>query len=307
MVEHLLSALNVNGVVVMKGLSLFLCIFLLSVYHLDAFILPNRQQALFAARRAPAWACSNRVFFRPDRPFLYNSQLEASSDNVEGSTSEQTNTVTKTNTNTTAFTHADIVWKIRPPPNTRRYKKIFTRLAANLIRLDAIIKRVDPPVLLCPKGGQAVLEAYTRVQKGNSSTKTKLVKIGRFGITTENGPPVLSIQETVADLYGLNPNVFVRTAAIIYMFVEPEYRQRDLGTLALQVIPLIHSIQGIDFTVLVADDNGSGKLVEWYQQHGYMLAPKLQEIFGSPNQKFGITMIAPTQSVLPKDCLIKWW
>jgi hypothetical protein len=288
------------GAVAMKGLLLFLCVFLLSVYHLDAFVLPknHRREVLVAAR---AQACSNRVFFRPDRPFLYSSQLDASNDNVEGSKYE------RTNTNTTAFTHADIVWKIRPPANTRRFRKIFTRLAANLIRLDCIIKRVDPPVLLCPKGGQAVLEAYTRVRKSNSSTKTKLVKIGRFGITTENGPPVLSIQETVHDLYGLDPNVFVRTAAIIYMFVEPEYRKRELGTLALQVIPLMHSIQGCDFTVLVADDNGSGKLVEWYQQHGYMLAPKLQDVFGSPNQKFGITMIAPTQSVRPKDCFIQWW
>jgi GNAT superfamily N-acetyltransferase len=287
-----------DGAVAMKGFIFFLSIFLLSVYHLDAFVLPkNHRREASIATRAPT--CSNRVFFRPDRPFLYNSQLDASNDNVEGSKSERTNTESN-------FTHADIVWKIRPPPNTRRYKKIFTRLAANLIRLDCKIKRVDPPVLLCPKGGQAVLEAYTRVKKENSK-RTKLVKIGRFGITTENGPPVLSIQETVADLYGLDPNVFVRTAAIIYMFVEPEHRRRDLGTLALQVIPLMHSIQGCDFTVLVADDNGSGKLVEWYQQHGYMLAPKLQDVFGSPNQKFGITMIAPTQSVLPKDCFIQWW
>jgi hypothetical protein len=299
---HLLSIQYIyvlDGAVAMKGLLLFLCVFLLSVYHLDAFVVhPKRQEASVATREP---ACSSRVFFRPDRPFLCNSQLDASNDYVEGS-----DTASASTTGTTNFTHADIVWKIRPPPNTRRFRKIFTRLAANLIRLDCIIKRVAPPVLLCPKGGQAVLEAYSRVQKSNSK-RTKLVKIGRFGITTENGPPVLSIQETVHDLYGLDPNVFVRTAAIIYMFVEPEYRQRELGTLALQVIPLMHSIQGCDFTVLVADDNGSGKLVEWYQRHGYMLAPKLQDVFGSPNQKFGITMIAPTQSVLPKDCFIQWW
>jgi hypothetical protein len=302
MVEHLPSVLDVNGAVAMKGLLLFLCIFLLSVYHLDAFVLPkNHRREALVSTRATCFD-PNRVFFRPDRPFLYNSQLDASHDHVEGSNSERTNT----NKNTTAFTHADIVWKIRPPPNTRRVRKIFTRLAANLIRLDSIIKRVDPPVLLCPKGGQCVLEAYARVKKDNSK-RTKLVKIGRFGITTENGPPVLSIQETVQDLYGLDPNVMVRTAAIIYMFVEPEYRHREVGTLALQVITLMHSIQGCDFTVLVADDNGSGKLVEWYQQHGYMLAPKLQDVFGSPNQKYGITMIAPTQSVLPKDCFIQWW
>jgi hypothetical protein len=306
MVEHLLSVLN--GAVVMKGLLLFLCTFLLSVYHLDAFVLPNRREAsvdVVVAARAST-TCSHRFFFRPDRPFLYHSQLDAaldtSLDHVEGSER-------RTDTNNTAnrpFTHADIVWKIRPPPNTRIVQKIVTRLAANLIRLDSIIKRVDPPVLLCPKGGQAVLEAYTRVDN-NGAGKQKLVKIGRFGITTESGPPVAAIQDTVHDLYGLDPIVMVRTAAIIYMFVEPEYRHRETGTLALQVISLMHAIQGCDFTVLVADDNGSGKLVEWYQQKGYLLAPKLQDVFGSPNQTYGITMIAPTQSLLPKDCTIQWW
>jgi hypothetical protein len=299
--EHLVAT--------MKGLSLFLCIFLLSVYHLDAFVLPNDRS--IAGRGASATCSKNRLFFRPDLPFLYHSQTQldnaSNNDQVEAGSEP---TTTDVDDSTRPFTHADIVWKIRNPPNTRRVRKIITRLAANLIRLDAIIKRVDPPLVMCPRGGQAVLEAYTTVKNPNKKGKRKgkLVKIGRFGITTESGPPVAAIQDTVSDLYGLNPIIMVRTAAIIYMFVEPEYRQRETGTLALQVITLLHAIQGCDFTVLVADDNGSGKLVEWYQETGgYMLAPKLQDVFGSPDQKFGITMIAPTNSVLPDDCKIQWW
>lgn len=297
MVKNLLSVLN--GTAIMKGLSLFLCVFLVSVYHLDAFVLSNHRRAALVVA-APA-TFSNRVFLRPDRPFLYNSQLDASSDHATDS--EQKNSTTD------AFSHADIVWKIRPPPGTSRFRKIFMRLAANLIRLDCIIKRVDPPVLLCPKGGQAVLEAYsTRVNDSNGKRSSKkLVKIGRFGITTETGPPMTAIQETVADLYGVNPQGLVRTAAIIYMFVEPEFRHRETGKLALEVITLIHAFQGCDFTVLVADDNGSGKLVDWYQRHGFLRAPNLQDLFGSPNEKFGVTMIAPTQSILPTDCRIQWW
>ena len=51
------------------------------------------------------------------------------------------------------------------------------------------------------------------------------------------------------------------------MFVEPDYRSRDVGALALEVISAIQYVQAIDFTILVADDNGSGGLVRWYEEH----------------------------------------
>jgi hypothetical protein len=59
------------------------------------------------------------------------------------------------------------------------------------------------------------------------------------------------------------------------MFVDPKYRKKDLGTLALQVVSLIRAIQGCDFAVLVVDDYGSGKLIDRYEQKGYSKAPKL--------------------------------
>lgn len=80
-----------------------------------------------------------------------------------------------------------------------------------------------------------------------------------------------------------------------------------MGTLALQVISLIQSIQACDFTVLVVDDDGSGKLIDWYLRNGYSKAPKLQEVLGSPQGIHGVSMIAPCNRVLPHDCKIKWW
>lgn len=271
-------------VMTMKGVLLLLTVFLVSVYHLDAFVAPASVQLLVSS---------------PTRGDTSTTSRKAKMDE---------NAVGR------ALQHKDIVWKIRPPPETRRLSKVFSRIAANLIRLDCWIKRTDAPVLLCPKGGQAVLEAHYK----SPSNPKKLVKIGRFGVTTESGPPVPEIQESVADLYGLDPAVLVRTAAIIYMFVEPEYRKSQAGQLALQVISLIHAVQGCDFTVLVADDDGSQKLVEWYEQNGYTCAPKLQNVFGSPGKKYGTTMMAPTQSIRvltndtqeeqkPTDCIIQWW
>ena len=144
--------------------------------------------------------------------------------------------------------HSDIIWKVRPPPETSRLKKIWLRLAANLIRLDCKLMGKEMPVVLCPKGGQAVLEAHYR-----PDTLSKYRKIGRFGFTTESGPAIPSIRQTVHEIYGISPQLMVRVGAIIYMFVDEPYRKKNVGGLALDVLALIHSIQGCDFTVLVAD------------------------------------------------------
>jgi GNAT superfamily N-acetyltransferase len=99
----------------------------------------------------------------------------------------------------------------------------------------------------------------------------------------------------------------VGAAAIIYMFVEPAYRKRGLGELALEVISVIHSVQGCDFTMMVCDDKGSGKLIKWYESHGYKQAPKLQALLGSPNKEYGTTMLSKTQLGIDPAVRLKWW
>jgi hypothetical protein len=272
---------------IMKGFGLTLLILVLSIFYLDAFLphpQPHHWQRQYT-KQSPAIS-SGRVTIHPDGSF----KLQESISNEINAPSAD------------LFSHADILWKVRPPPDTPRLQKLWLRFAANLIRLECKVKRQEPPLVLTPRTGQAVLEAYCR-----PSDSKKYVKIGRFGFTTERGPPANPIQESVQDIYSLSMNTMVGAAAIIYMFVEPEYRKKELGTLALQVISLIHAIQGCDFTILVVDDNGSGKLIDWYEQKGYSKAPKLQNMLGSPNAINGITMMAPTNRILPQDCHIQWW
>ena len=134
--------------------------------------------------------------------------------------------------------------------------------------------------------------------------------MGRFGITTARGPPAPLLDETVIEFYNLPPTLTgVGAAAIIYMYVEPSYRSCGIGELALEVIAAIQTIQGSDFTVLVADDDGSGKLVNWYEGCGFRVAPKLQGLFGSTDGEYGVAMIRPTsvRADIFKDCTIRWW
>ena len=206
----------------------------------------------------------------------------------------------------TPFTHSDITWKLRPPKETPLLKRLAVRGASALIKADCFLRRKTPPPVLCPKGGQAILQAYYRPP---GSLRKR--QIGRFGITTIRGPPAPPIEETVTDLYGIEqfPLGGIGAAAIIYMFVEEEYRKREVGVLALEVISAIHTVAGCDFTLLVADDDGSGKLVDWYERHGFSRAPKLQDMMGSPGEKFGVSMIAPTQvpeGFFQQQVKIKW-
>jgi len=202
------------------------------------------------------------------------------------------------------LTHEEILWKMRPPPETSMFRKFMLRFGANIIRVDAMLKGQEPPFCLCPKGGQCVLEAHYKVP-GSS----KQIKIGRFGITSIRGPPAPEIDETARELFDGQAwrQASVGTAAIIYMFVEPDYRKRNVGALALEIISAIHSNQGVDFTILVADDNGSGKLIEWYEQYGFKRAPKLQSLLGSANKEYGVAMMAPTDRRISAAVKLKWW
>jgi len=198
---------------------------------------------------------------------------------------------------TSDFTHEDIIWTLRPPEGTPLWKRFGLRFGSNIIRLEAIVRGRDPPFCLCPKGGQAIIHA---VYNGK--------RIGKFGITTIRGPPDPMIDQSTEDLFKIKLNGrSVGAAAVIYMFVEPMHRKHGLGKLALEVISLIHALQGCDFTMMVCDDNGSGKLIEWYESNGYKQAPKLQALLGSPNKEFGTTMIAPTQRLVNPACRLKWW
>jgi GNAT superfamily N-acetyltransferase len=211
------------------------------------------------------------------------------------------------------LTHGDIIWKLGLSEDASKFDKVKQKVAAKLLRLSFMAsKNKDVPRLLCPSSGSAFLEAKLR-----DSSNGKLKQVGRFGITTQRGPPCREMDESVVDLFGYNmPGA--GTAAVIYMFVDPQYRHQGIGSLALEVIAAIHAAQGISFTVLVADDDGSNKLVEWYEssqpiERQFRRAPKLQNLMGSPGGKFGVTMMAPSSSSVENDkelldrIQIKWW
>lgn len=266
-------------IAIMKGVALSLLVVLLCIYHLDAFL-------------------TNPYHSRTSSLTSSSSQQSHTAPSVLRATNDNDND--KDIAASQLFTHKDIVWKLRPPPDSTSFlRRLALRLAANLIRLECKLSKTrEVPFCLCPKGGQAVLEAHV----GNT-------KVARFGITTVRGPPAPLMDESVEDLFDIQlEGRSVGSAAIIYMVIPDDtFRKRGIGALALEVIATIHALQSCDFTVLVADDDGSGKLVQWYEAHGFKKAPKLQDFMGSPGGQYGITMMAPTNAQLDPECKLQWW
>lgn len=201
------------------------------------------------------------------------------------------------------YSHKDIIWKLGPPKEATPWTKATWKFEAYQVSSFPNFK--NEPILI-PRQS-AMLQALLR----NSTSKKALA---RFGITTESGPSCREMEETIQDLEKLTEldvnEVQNGVAAIKYMFVEPEHRRRMLGKLALEVISQIHAWQNCRYTVLIADDDGSGKLIQWYESNGFTRAPKLDRVFGCIPEKFqddnspttatqlGFAMIAPTRSAL---------
>ncbi|KAL7488258.1 hypothetical protein ACHAW6_013842 [Cyclotella cf. meneghiniana] len=230
----------------------------------------------------------------------YNAQLLSAPLNL----SSENEIYTENTRSSGLLTHSDIDWRLRPPEGTSLLDRFKLKIGANILRLDSKLKGRSLPPVLCPKGGRAVLEAYYK-EPGKRKKK-----IARFGITTARGPSCNEIDTTIRELYKINPQpLSVAIGAIVYMFVEPGYRKLGIGSLALEVISAIHYVQAVDFTVLVADDDGSGGLVRWYENNGYSRAPLMQNVLGSPDGKYGVAMICPVsvRNDFFQQCRVKWW
>ena len=106
---------------------------------------------------------------------------------------------------------------------------------------------------------------------------------GRVGVTLHPNPPPPSL-ESCGPL-----------SALIYMTVSPEFRKRGYSELLLEVAAAIHAPYS---TLLLATDNGSGKLVSLYESAGY-------EIVGAPEVETVDTV--PMLRLNTVDMSDGWW
>ncbi|GAX21406.1 hypothetical protein FisN_28Lh098 [Fistulifera solaris] len=200
----------------------------------------------------------------------------------------------------TSISFHDLRWKVKLPENAKLWERLqysgnrfwetFTQGSNELTTLSA-------PFITPRSSGnsQVVLEAYLPAQ---FTTEKPVI---RMGFTTQAGPPLPLLETTLQKLNfeiddeGNN----IRTMALIFIWIDPEYRGLQWGVQAMRIVRYIHFSMGADCTVIVANDKGSGRLVSWYEQQGFVQALELQDCLGSPNQIYGTAMVGRTLAEKP--------
>ena len=78
----------------------------------------------------------------------------------------------------------------------------------------------------------------------------------------------ISMDTLLGNLYNDDrENILV--GVLVYMWVQPYLRNNRLGDFLLQLVTEESLLLGYEYLLLVHDDQGSGKLVEFYQRRGF--------------------------------------
>ena len=188
-----------------------------------------------------------------------------------------------------------LTWKLRPAPDTPWKEKLSYRLQTSLRYTQCQLQGIDPSTLplLLPPGPRIRLECLDENRE----------KLGHVGGTILPGPAIPPLVATIQQLYDNDTTA----GALQYMFVEPAHRGQGLGAETLAVWQHLQALYGCSYTLLVADDDGSGKLVAWYERQGFGRAPLLQEALGSPNEKHGVAMVGKIGEASEREFCIEWW
>ena len=105
--------------------------------------------------------------------------------------------------------------------------------------------------------------------------------IGRFfkplakvGIRTRSVPGQGNMEEFIRDQFNdKEKDIGLKLGLLVYMWVAPKWRGRNLGDMLLSVAVEQCQEKGDKYMLCVHDDTGSGKLVEWYKRRSFHPLP----------------------------------
>jgi GNAT superfamily N-acetyltransferase len=102
-----------------------------------------------------------------------------------------------------------------------------------------------------------------------------LGKIGFRKPRPQSVPGQRSLMDRIVTrLYG-DKRKDIRVAILTYVFVEPEFRRRGLGEAFIREMEADLIRDGFEYVLLTVDDRGSGKLIAYYREMGFLEATEL--------------------------------
>lgn len=100
-------------------------------------------------------------------------------------------------------------------------------------------------------------------------SKLKSKPLAKVGFRTKPSSSRI-MDETIASLFNTSPATNVKVFVFVYMWVNPAYRGRDIGDALLSLAEEQSVRDEVDYMLLVHDDQGTGKLVDYYKSRGFI-------------------------------------
>lgn len=98
--------------------------------------------------------------------------------------------------------------------------------------------------------------------------------LAKVGIRTRSVPSQGSLEEYIKKQFNdSEPNLSLKLGLLVYMWVAPRWRGRKLGDMLLSIAVEQCLSKGDKYMLCVHDDQGSGKLVEWYKHRRFEVMP----------------------------------
>ena len=99
--------------------------------------------------------------------------------------------------------------------------------------------------------------------------------LAKVGIRTRSVPSQGSLEEYIKRQFDdSESDLSLKLGLLVYMWVAPKWRGRKLGDMLLSIAVEQCLSKGDKYMLCVHDDEGSGKLVEWYKQRCFEVVPE---------------------------------
>ena len=94
-----------------------------------------------------------------------------------------------------------------------------------------------------------------------------LAPIGKVGMRPQSAS-TKAMDKFIQNCFGIKKED-VQVGVLVYMWVDPDFRGKGIGLILLDCVKRRCLEKGMEYLLLIHDDNGSGRLITFYEQQGF--------------------------------------
>jgi GNAT superfamily N-acetyltransferase len=121
------------------------------------------------------------------------------------------------------------------------------------------------------KDGRSLLHFELR---STDDMKRVIAKVGIRPVAASS----TSMDKLIKEIYHITDRKAFQICVLVYMWVDPIFRAQNIGIKLIERAKDYCNIHNYEYILLVHDDNGSGKLIDYYRKNGFIdIFPKLDK------------------------------